>query len=229
MNEAFVFAAATALCLMGGATDAATPYASNVRSAGSTAPIGARPPTLTVLYDQQVDDSGLAIVSQMFESTYSIYDSVAADDFTVPQGSIWTIKEIDVTGQYFNGSGPATSENVAFYMVNRMGRPAKKILQTFAFVKGKRSLGSFAIKLKNAMPLAAGSYFVSVQANLAFSQGGEWGWESTTTGQNFGNPAVWENPANGFDVGCRKWKVEDVCIPDGQGPDHLFSLLGTAK
>jgi hypothetical protein len=227
MTKTFLLAAATALCLVGGATDAATPYASNVRSAGKAATRGEHAPAPTVLYDQQVDDSGIAIISQMFESAYSAYDSVAADDFTVPQGSTWTIKEIEVTGQYFNGSGPAKSENVTFYSVTN-GLPSK-VLQTFASVKGKERLGSFSIKLKSATPLTAGTYFVSVQANLAFSQGGEWGWENTTTGQNFGNPAAWENPANGFGVGCTEWQIEDSCIHDGQGPDHLFSLLGTSK
>jgi len=229
MNKTLILAAAAALCLAGGASYAATPYASNVRAAGKAAPANfARDPTLSVLYNQQVDDSGIAIVSQMFEASYSIYDSAGADDFTVPTGSTWTVKEVEVTGQYFNGSGPASSENVTFYKVKN-GLP-KKAVGTYTAVKGKDSHGSFTIKLKPAMKLKAGTYFVSVQANLTYAGGGgEWGWESTTTSQSFGNSAAWENPGNGFATNCTTWAVEDVCIADGQGPDHLFSLLGSSK
>src|ERR1700754_1777638 len=67
---------------------------------------------LTVLFDQTGDESGIATVSQNFGDEFS---SAAADDFPVPAGKTWTIKEVDALGVYFNGSGPTDSVDVTFY------------------------------------------------------------------------------------------------------------------
>ena len=72
-----------------------------------------RAPLKTTLYDQNSNDTGSAINSQNYtSSTFSAYDDQGADDFTIPKGEHWTITEVDVTGQYFNGTGRATSEDV---------------------------------------------------------------------------------------------------------------------
>ena len=64
---------------------------------------------LAVLFDQTGDESGIATVSQNFGDEFS---SAAADDFPVPAGKTWTIKEVDALGVYFNGSGPTDSVDV---------------------------------------------------------------------------------------------------------------------
>jgi hypothetical protein len=183
--------------------------------------------SLSVLYDQTSNDSGIGIVSQNFESTFAAYSSQAADDFTVPAGATWSVKEVDATGVYFNGSGPATSENVIFYK-NSHGAPGDVVAE-FDGVVGSDSFGSFAIDLGKGAKLKGGkhgkTYWVSVAANLAFTVGGEWGWENQTTSE--GNPAQWQNPGGGFGV-CPTWGQENVCIPDGQG-DHMFTLRGKSK
>jgi hypothetical protein len=177
----------------------------------------------TVLYDQHGTDSGIGIVSQNFESSFDAYDSQAADDFTVPAGAKWKIKEVDATGVYFNGSGPATSETVTFYK-DKHGRPGKTVGSFTA--TGADSFGSFQIDLGAGQAVRGGSggrtYWVSVVANLDFFAGGEWGWENQT--ETVGNPAQWQNPGGGFGV-CPTWGDENVCIPDGQG-DHMFTISG---
>ena len=219
------FAAAAVLAIStGGIAAAATLSATSGHHQPVKMP--AHNPGLTTLYSQ-TEDSGIGIVSQNFESNYAAYDSSGADDFTVPKGSKWTIKEIDVTGVYFNGSGPATSEAVTFYKVTK-GVPGKVKVATIT-VKGKDSSGSFAMTFKKAVKLKAGSYFVGVAANLTFAGGGgEWGWETTSTAQT-GNPAAWENPGGGFGTSCTKWGAEDVCIASGNGPDKVMTILGSAK
>ena len=67
---------------------------------------------LSVLYDQTSDYGGYGMVSQNFGDQY---DSAAIDDFMIPNGAKWTIKEVDVFGFYFNGSGPADSEDIIIY------------------------------------------------------------------------------------------------------------------
>jgi hypothetical protein len=228
VHRTLLLAAAAALALSAsGLVSAAGVNAglASVRPAGQVHQFAATK-GLKTLYDQTTTDSGIGIVSQQFESTFAQYDSQAADDFTVPSTvKGWTISEVDVAGQYFNGVGPATSENVTFYM-DKGGLPGKT-MATFANVVGvDNGTGSFTITLPKAVKLKPGKYWVSVQANLAFLVGGEWGWESITT--VVGSPAAWENPGGGFGVGCTKYTTETTCIPDGQG-DHLFALKGQAK
>jgi len=175
-----------------------------------------------ILYDQSNNDSGIGIVSQNFESSFDIYDAMAADDFTVPKGSKWKVTELDAFGVYFNGSGPARDENVTFYK-DAGGLPGTPVKSYTA--AGTDSFGSFTIPIKKPAKLKAGTYWVSVQANLDFSAGGEWGWENQSTVE--GTAAVWQNPGDGFGTGCTTWTTETTCIPDGQG-DHMFTIRGVA-
>ncbi len=225
MNKALFLAATAVVALTAGGAYAAVPAVSHkATGAAHVAP----PKKAGVLFDDSADNSNIGIVSQVFESQYSQYDSQPATEFVVPKGKTWTITEVDVAGQYFNGSGPATSENVFFYTMKK-GLP-KKSMGEFDNVMGTDTAGSFAIKLKKGVVLKAGTYFLSVSANLAFSAGGEWGWDTTTsTTPVFSDPADWENPMNGFATGCTKYTVETTCIPDGQGADHVITLYGTSK
>jgi hypothetical protein len=179
----------------------------------------------TVLYNQTANDSGIAIVSQNFESEFDAYDAQAADDFTVPAGSRWVVGEIDVVGVYFNGAGLARDENITIYK-NRNNRPGSVVFsRTIAGAdNGTGSLNAIIVGPKPR--LVAGKYWVSVQANMDFLVGGEWGWENQTTVE--GTRAVWQNPGNGFATGCTTYTTESTCIPDGQG-DHMFVIKGQAR
>ncbi len=177
----------------------------------------------TILFQNATDDTGVGIVSQNFETTFDQYDAQGADDFKVPKGHTWKIKEVDAPGVYFNGSGPATSETVYFYK-NSSGLPG-------ALVKSKTktggdTAGTFAIKLgRKGVKLSSGKYWVSVQANMDFSTGGEWGWETPAT--QTGLAAAWQNPGGGFGVGCQTWGVMQTCLgAQGEGPDFEFTLKG---
>jgi hypothetical protein len=177
-----------------------------------------------VLYDQSANDSGIGIVSQNFEASFDVYDAQAADDFTVPSGKTWKVTEVDALGVYFNGSGPAASEHVTIYK-NKGGKPGA-VVADYPALTGTDNFGSFAIKLPKALKLKNGTYWVSVQANMDFGAGGEWGWENQTTVE--GKAAVWQNPGDGFGTGCTSYTTESVCIPDGQG-DHMFILKGKSN
>jgi hypothetical protein len=189
---------------------------------------------LTTLYDQNSDDAGIAIVSQNFESSFDIYDSQAADDFIVPLDvTAWRVQEVDVTGVYFNGSGPAVSENV-FFFKDKKGLPGKLIAE-YAGLAGTDSFGSFAIKLpEKGRKLKPGHYWVSVQINMDFSAGGEWGWERRNT--QMMDPAAWQNPGDGFATGCTTWGNEAKCLGFAPhdptvdtGPDHMYALKGKIR
>src|ERR1700719_2230206 len=76
----------------------------------------ARQPT-GFLYNQN-SNFGYGVDSQNFESSYAQYDSIAADDFFIPAGKMWHITEVDVTGTYVDGSGPASSVVVTLWKGN---------------------------------------------------------------------------------------------------------------
>jgi len=223
MNKSVLLAAAAVLALSaGGASAASHPSMAQHAVKAHSINRNAVNRSLSTLYDQSANDSGIGIVSQNFESSFDQYDAQAADDFTVPSGSKWIISEIDVNGVYFNGSGPAVSENVTFYK-DKKGHP-KSVVASFT-ATGSDSFGSFVIAAPK-VKLKAGTYWMSVQANLDFSAGGEWGWENQSTSE--GTPAQWVNAGNGFATGCTTYTQENVCIADGQG-DHMFVLKGKSK
>lgn len=190
---------------------------------GAVAPRVVHPSKLTTLYDQTGDDSGVGLVAQNFESSFDAYDSTAADDFTVPDGEKWKIKEIDVTGTYFNGSGPADSFDIAIYKTK--GSLPGKLIAEYDGVHPVDNLGSFVFELPKPLKVKPGVYWVAVHANMDFTSGGEWGLETSTI--VFKNPAVWENPGNGFATGCTTWTPVSDCVPGVTG-DLLFALKGTS-
>ncbi len=146
--------------------------------------------------------------------------NAAADDFVVPSGQTWLVKEMDVTGVYFNGSGPSKSETITFY-TNKNGKPGR-IKQGPFTLKCADNFGSFKCTLPKRVKLKAGTWWVSLVNDMDFSQGGEWGWSTNSTVQ--GNEAVWEQPGGQT---CQTWEPLHVCF-GGSPSDLAFQLLGRA-
>ncbi|MEI9932719.1 MAG: hypothetical protein WDM89_19845 [Rhizomicrobium sp.] len=174
------------------------------------------------LYDQNGNPSGVAVVSDNFESDFDSYDDEGADDFVVPDGVTWTINQIDVTGVYFDGQGAADSENVFFYK-NKKNKPGKLVAEIDNVV-GRDRNGSFAIKFPKSVSLKSGTYWVSVQANMDFEITGEWAWAINSA--QSGQPAMWQNPGGGFGF-CPTWTPIQSCFSNG--PDFMFALKGSAS
>lgn len=180
---------------------------------GTVNPSGATRP---LCYTNTTGDTGTAVVSQNFEPEFDPYDTLAADNVTLHR--VCRVTSIDLVGTYFNGSGPADSENVTFFADDH-GQPGAVVnSQT---VVGDDSAGSFTIPLAK-VTLAPGRYWVAVQANMSFASGGEWGWEATSNIK--GKPAVWENPGGGFGAGCTSWGDLGSCLGLGQPIDLIFQL-----
>ncbi len=228
MTKNILLASVAALALsVGGVASAAGQHpAAHAKMTNAKAQFKGANRALTVLYDQNSDSQGYADISQNFESSYDVYDAQGSDDFTVPSGSTWTVKEVDVTGLYFNGFGLATSEHVAFYKASKKG--PKKLVAEFDVAGDDDGIGNFVITLPGkGAKLKSGHYYVSVVANMDFAAGGEWGWATRVT--KVGDSAKWQNPGNGFSTGCTKWKDEQTCLGGVGGPDHMFTLRGKSK
>jgi hypothetical protein len=180
------------------------------------------------LYDQRDNATESAIVSMNFwEPEFLLYDSSGADDFVVPQGETWTVQAVDVSGLYWacQVCGPAHSENVRFYR-DAGGRPGA-VVASRRFLHGTDVGGSISIPLSPAAPvLTAGTYWVAVQINMSYVDGGEWGWLTRTVQSNA--PATWQNPRNGFGTGCTRWHDMQECV-GYDGPDFAFAIEGLSQ
>ena len=143
-----------------------------------------------VLYDQYNNAGTFATVSATFtDSPPNNCD--LADDFVVPGGQTWSVQSIDADGVYFNGSGPANSFNVFFY-INNGSFPGTQVYSA-ANQSFTQNGTTFTVNLPTPAVLTAGTYWVEIQANMTFSAGGEWGWTARTVTSN--NVSAWQNPA----------------------------------
>jgi len=180
--------------------------------------------SLSVLYDQTSNPSGSTFTFSQNFGSGNTGNTAAADDFVVPDGATWIVKEVDINGVYFNGSGPAQSESVTFY--KDKNSKVGKVVAELDTLHGADDFGSFAITLGDkGVKLKSGHYWVSVVINMSFAEGGEWGWENQTTGTVEGDPAMWQNPGG---TTCTTWTAESVCFGGPIG-DQMFTLKGKAK
>lgn len=178
-----------------------------------------------ILYDQTANAGLNGISSQNFESAYDTFDNQGADDFVVPGGQAWSVDHVDALGIYFNGAGPMASANVWFY-ADAGGLPGAQVYEALAVVPTSDSAGSIALDLPTPAVLPPGTYWVSVQANLDFAVGGQWGWTENTVQTN--SESAWQNPLDGFVTGCTTWSARvSTCGVGGPDPDLSFALSGS--
>ncbi|MCI0612421.1 hypothetical protein L0244_05480, partial [bacterium] len=180
-----------------------------------------------VLYDQYDNPGTYGWTSQDFEPAFDAYDNQGADDFVVPSGETWNIDEVDVKGVYFNGTGPSVSFNVFIY-ADAGGLPGATVytglLSGYTESPDGSGLFDVVITLAPAAVLTEGTYWVSVQSQMDFAVGGQWGWQERTV--QAGNPAAWQNPGGGFGTPCTSYGVRTTCLGGGV-PDNMFRLAGT--
>jgi hypothetical protein len=217
--------AVSAAVVGGGAAASASASIPRLSATGHGVVHPASGPALSQLYSQNDNAAGAVFPSQNFGDRPTL-SAQGADDFTVPTGFKWRVKGVTVTGQYYNCApcGPATSETVTFYKNTKTGHPGRvKNTQT---VTGADSSGSFVIPL-TGFTLPAGVYWVSVAANMNYSPGGQWGWETRSVLS--GAYARWRNPGGGWGSKCTTWRVMQTCLKAATpGPDFMYSLTGRA-
>jgi hypothetical protein len=224
MKKTAFLGSAAVLALSAGNALAATP---SVMGHGTPHKVISNTPGLVTLYDQTSDELPGALNSQNYGSPDTLYDDQAADDFVVPKGHKWIIKEIDVPGiKSGTGTKPATSLNVIFYK-NYGGLPGTVVSECDnRSSAGYNGNGGYAIKLKirtcaSKPKLGAGHYWVSVVANQNYTTDSQWYW--TLNGTVHNDDAQWQNPC-GFCI-CETWCTTDGVI--GYTADMAFTLKGT--
>jgi len=225
MSKTVLLAAASTLVLcLTGAANAANAPATHVKAAPHRI-IGSTPGSVT-LYDQTSAVLYNAISSQNFESSFDIYDDQAADDFAVPSGHTWKVKEVDVLGVNFGGF-PANSEHVIFYK-NSGGVPGGVQADCGDLNGSTGDNGqSYSIKIPKACKAkmkGGNTYWVSVIANQNFGSDSQWFWSGNSSAN--GAHGQWQNPGGGFGI-CPTWCDDSNVF--GYSADLAFTLKGKDK
>jgi hypothetical protein len=236
MTKTVLLAAAGVFALTGASYAGAAHLNAGVHNHFTKHTLFGATPGSTTLYDQNSNDSGAANTSQNFESSFDQYDNQGADDFTVPAGHKWSVKEVDVTGQYRYSGGVAATADVYFYK-NKKGLPGKLVTSCPGVNTNDPGTGDFKLKLPKGCKVhlnggdSGATYWVSVAADLDFNSAPEqWYWETNTSPQ--GNAAAWQDPNGGWAAlgvpsDCNKWKTLSHCL--GGSGDWMFALKGKDK
>lgn len=197
--------------------------------------VHAHAPGLVTLYDQNIGDASYGWFSQTL-SSYPQYDEYLADDFVVPAGHTWKVKEVDTTGFYYIGGGPASSVNVLFWN-DKKGLPDKdsKVAECDNLTPASGlDTGSFQLKLPKSCKakFKGGSkdkrYWLTVQPNMAgINTSGYWAWMQNLTVNNNQGAGYYYGGGNSVaDPQClQQFETISDCWTVGQ-IDLAFALLG---
>lgn len=169
--------------------------------------------TNPILYTQSAL-AGDATPSQDFESDNDVYDVEAADDFTLPVAS--ALGTISVLGM---GSAP-DSFLVRIYQ-DGGGLPGT-LLYSELFVDPAFAIDP-SFDLSACPILAAGTYWISVQAIASYNLYGQWYWRTASDGT--GNSWSIRNPGAGFGL-CMTWGDGAACdFANGSGPGLAYNIV----
>ena len=148
----------------------------------------------------------------------------AGDDFVVPAGETWQIDQIFVPGSYTAGAGPAPNFDVTLY--DDLGGAPNVIVANKTAVSPLSDVdGDITLDLNSSIVLTAGTYWLSVNANMNFAGPPEqWFWTARTV--QTGAPYHWLETGV-FGTSCMSvWQPgAAVCdVGGGVDPDLGFSL-----
>ena len=232
-----LLAGAAALALTGSAYAGAGHSAmsgAGVRGHGQRI-IHAPPRNMDTLYDQNIADGSYGFFSQTL-SSYPQYDEYLADDFKVPAGHTWKVKEVDVTGFYYINGGPASSVNVLFWKdKHHLPAATAKVECDNLTPSGGLSTGAFQIKIPKSCKVhlkggtGGATYWVTVQANMkGANTSGYWAWQTNTNVANNVAAGWWYGGGVSVPPQCATaWGSMTDCA--GFTVDFAFALLGKDK
>ncbi|MEO8287330.1 MAG: S-layer homology domain-containing protein [Chloroflexota bacterium] len=206
-----------------GGTPNPTPTRTRTPTPGPTV---TRPPAY-VLYDQYDHISPIyATNSQQYEPFMQAYTDYLADDFVVPAGQTWYLDEVDVAGRIEAGMGPVESFNVIVYTSGGTV-PGSPVYTSTNVPYTLQGAGEYRLPLVTPPVLAAGTYWMMVQGNLAYSTAGQFMWYNRALQSH--NAAAWYNPGDAYQTVCTElWNTRWMCTGDASEADQVYRLLGTS-
>lgn len=170
---------------------------------------------------QQVDPISSSSPSQFFTDFGALAQS--ADDFIVPEGSSWKVREIVAYGAANNGP-EFTDATVVIYADNN-GVPGQEVYNSGSITPLSEPLNTnLQLELPEEVELSSGSYWLSVYTNLAFGDNAQqWFW--FTQANVIGNEANFKDEFDLFGTGAINWTAQSVAF--GTAPEDLvFQIFG---
>lgn len=180
-----------------------------------------------VLMNQATGMTTGGMASHDFETIYNQYDCEAADDFTVPSGSKWTIDSILIYGQYSASAQTTCPVRLTLYL-DSGGMPGA-VYETFEWTTDQDGNGDGDLLLVFDCPLELGPqrYWMGIQSTKTFgSGGGQYYWTRDTIGS--GLEFHWRNPGGGFGTSCTTWNEISTCVSTITDPGTAFIIYGCA-
>jgi len=174
-----------------------------------------RPTGSTVLYDQTNSSYVNGAPAQNFESSFDAYDNWAADDFVVTDAAGWSVSAFNFAVTFRIGvPDTGITYNVDVY-ADAAGVPGGSPVCSASAVTGTLdgTNTSLSITMPSACSLAAGTYWVSLQANMDFStDNNQMYFSDWSPGTVPNSDSKWENPGDGFATGCTTWSSLATCV-----------------
>lgn len=169
---------------------------------------------------EQIDPVVSSSPSQFFTDFGALAQS--ADDFAVPEGTYWKVREVVAYGAANNGP-ELTDATVVIYADNN-GVPGQEIYNSGSIVPLSNPLNTtLELELPEEVELSSGSYWLSVYANLAFGDA-EQQWFWSTQANVIGNDAKFRDDGL-FVPGGLDWTPRSLVF--GGAPDDLvFQIFG---
>ncbi len=185
------------------------------------------PAHAAVLHDQFTPTDLDYVSSQDFEPALDAFDSLGADDFVVPSGRVWRIDRVQVSGDSSGTTQPATANLFLFADAGTL--PGAQMLTRTDLPRGTGlAYPDLDLPLSEMPILPAGRYWIGVQANLIFDpSSNNWWWRDRAP--QFGQPAAFRQPGDGFGDGCTAFVTRSACPSypgSGTVPDQSFRLSG---
>ena len=113
------------------------------------------------LYNQLDSPAGAKISADTIDD---FNDSQGADDFVVPDGKVWSIETVYAPGAIGGPANTVPAVNVFFY--EDAGTLPGALIASYDGVPSSTGPDNLTIPLDPAMSLEAGTYWVSVQADM---------------------------------------------------------------
>ncbi len=170
---------------------------------------------------QQVGPVASNTVSQFFTDFGGVVQS--ADDFVIPEGTNWKLRNITAFGTA-SGGPELTSATVVIFSDNG-GVPGDVVYNSGAIEPISASTDTnLSLELPEEVTLGSGSYWLSVYANLAFLPNNtQWFWltQSTVIGQE----NVIRDEGDLFGQGLVDWTPQSLAF-GGNPEDLVFQIFG---
>ncbi len=150
----------------------------------------------------------------------------SADDFFIPEGSTWTIKNIIANGAA-NNAPAITSATVIIYE-NNNGIPGQEIYNSGAIIPDSEpSDYNLNLTLPDEQELTSGAYWLSVYTNLDFGDNAQqWFWFTQATA--IGNESTFKDSGDLFGTGAVDWTTHSLAL-GGEPEDLVFQIFGNVE